>query len=268
MPTTLKASLPVDSEKVKANVEDFGANGFFLSFNPDSDAKKYSGSAVSTNPALIYEVSPGALFNGDDTDGVKYDGTGSDNSLTCYLSSSIQTTGKITVKYNGQGASRTIQFNYEAPQAFIIGSGSNYRQIELDAPTEITRITFQDFEYQGASANVVGFYVDDELLVDLSPAGYDSSGNENHFTDENFQTQPAHVYSRNITYQGEYFNGTAEEIFDGNSTNTKLVITQKEGIGWIKWTGVLDNVESLAVYTERNGYIEVTGPLGTIQAIL
>ena len=43
------------------------------------------------------------------------------------------------------------------------------------------------------------------------------------------------------------------------------MVSQTDGSAFIKWTGTLENVTSLSVFTERNGYVEVVGNLGTIQ---
>ena len=76
----------------------------------------------------------------------------------------IKTRGKINVKYNGQGSGRTIQFNNEPVQTFVNGTGATYRQTELNAPENITQITFQDANSQGASCKVVGLFLDGKVL--------------------------------------------------------------------------------------------------------
>ena len=161
----------------------FGANGFYLPFDPTNTGVIYSGSFTQSGTEVLVN---GSLFNGNSGDGVRYEGEGSTDSGVMTLSTPITTSGEITVYYLGQGSDRTIQFNNESPQKFMTGSGGNVRSVTLPAPTSINYITFQDAAGQGASAIVSGFEANNAILIDHNSIGVDASGNKNNFHDQNF----------------------------------------------------------------------------------
>ena len=196
-----------------------GANGFYLPFDPTQEGVKYQQSFTSSTNNLVEEA-PNALFNGDSSVGILFNSVGSTDNCVITLATPIVTSGEITVYYQGQGSGRTIQFNNDAAQAFIVGTGGSTRESVLTAPEEINTITIQDASGSGASARVTQLEVDGKALVDHNNIGVDASGNGNNFHDENFAVgNTSQVWSTSLSKTSEADHsviGAEQQAFDGN----------------------------------------------------
>ena len=259
--------------RILVDAASFGTNGFFLPFNPDNPSGSSAGLATK------YDVKVSNEFDINNAN-FTYDAAApfASNVPLGEKASGDATTGYRTLFYKLDAPGRPWFVRYAGffdadTNIYSSNDGNSWTHAKagkMPAPG--------DTSLQGDTAAIYWAWVlhpnagappnygpDVTDVVVFSAIGYDASGNDNHFTDKNFQLQPATLYSKDITYKGDYFAGSKEEIFNGDPTFTKLVVSQTDGSAFIKWTGTLENVTSLSVFTERNGYVEVVGNLGTIQ---
>ena len=203
---------PLDSEVVKTNIGDFGTNGFFLPFNPDAPSVNYEGRA-SIDSAWAAGKGPGNVFDGELTTAAE--GTANNETATFKLGQSItstkvrinhQTTGNFTLFDADNNVLATEYFNRTLPA---------WDEIYVGADIEVAKITVQ------ATSNVVIIYaieINDDVLTDHGVIGYDASGNNNHFIDENFIPFTLDQPDTNLL-TGEIEPGyPLENAFDGDLT--------------------------------------------------
>lgn len=250
---------PLKSTDVLTAVGDFGTNGFFLPFNFDEGI----GTDTSGN---------GNNFNADNffLGGVRTPSTG-------VVTGSIQPSHPVSNIFDGDLTT------YTRPE------GNAEAQVDMTPPYDESELTSLRFYIKNESTDPI---LDTDCFkvngVDYSYLVTQTAQwitiPENRFDSFSMRSNGVSsvpnvfqveinggvfgfggLYSANVTYKGDYFAGSAEEIFNGDPTFTKLVVTQTDGDGWIKWEGKLENVTSLSVFTERGGYVEVVGNLGTIQ---
>ena len=270
----------------------FGTNGFYLPFNPDAfkpgtivaDYSTYT----TTTAAAGFSDPPELSYDGDPNTTLRME--------SAQLSDQWETDFTLGGTQAGLIAAHSVKLNIDNgnPHTFELHHAGGVTSWVINNRVTIECFNTSDQLYELGTGDALvmpitkivaiksvtsgapklnGIIIDGAYLIDSSISsdikdytiGVDASGNDNHFTDENFQLQPATLYSRDITYKGDYFAGSKEEIFNGDPTFTKLVVSQTDGSAFIKWTGTLENVTSLSVFTERNGYVEVVGNLGTIQ---
>ena len=246
----------------------FGTNGFYLPFNPDNPGYIYSANLSGDIAAGTNEL----LFNGNLNDGIKT--SNNDGDIIKYMPPE-ELSGVIEVYSRNGAAIEGDSYSYSTnegvnwtnvPQPVNQTDGYSYKGWDAVASTINTTTGLWFRNNAGLSNNSVdlrAIRVDGEILIDHNSIGYDASGNDNHFTDENFEFGDGTMYSDGVTSYGKYFLGSIVGIFDGDLQNGRLVMERLSGEAYIKWTGILEDVSTLSVYTERTGYVELKGNLGT-----
>ena len=248
---------PRDFETDVKDILTFGTNGFYLPFDPGIESIDYTNTAVVTPPASGW-------LNEDGRDDVSFAFDGDVETYILPASSNenytIEFLGGVPVDNSleilGRTAGQKVETNLSAEAEYNDGTWTTLFR-GTGTFTSITMIS------TGNRPALSGIRVDGNLLVDHGTIGYDASGNDNHFTDENFEFGDGTMYSDGVTSYGKYFIGSIVGIFDGDLQNGRLVMERLSGEAYIKWTGILEDVSTLSVYTERTGYVELKGNLGT-----
>ena len=183
----------------------FGTNGFYLPFNPDNPGYIYSANLSGDIAAGTNEL----LFNGNLNDGIKT--SNNDGDIIKYMPPE-ELSGVIEVYSRNGAAIEGDSYSYSTnegvnwtnvPQPVNQTDGYSYKGWDAVASTINTTTGLWFRNNAGLSNNSVdlrAIRVDGEILIDHSSIGYDASGNDNHFTDENFDLINVDVDFVAVTY--------------------------------------------------------------------
>ena len=177
---------PLDSSVVKTNIGDFGANGFFLPFDPAATGEVWGSGVAVTVGAGLTDRTPANMFNGD----LSYSATGlygTDNGLGNQMvftsPTAITVNSSVSIICNGV-QDFVVTTSAGTFNGSVNSSGAN-AEVIIPANGTLTSISFTSTSATNG-ANCAGIKVDGELLVDYNNIGVDASGNDNHFHDSNF----------------------------------------------------------------------------------
>ena len=171
---------PRDSSEIKPDIGNFGTNGFYLPFNPDAPSTNYEGRA-SIDSAWAAGKGPANVFDGDLATAAE--GTTNNETATFKLGSTL-TAQKVRIYHNTIGNVFFLDADSnELFTKYVNRATSGWDDIYLGADLEIAIIAVQ------CTSDVVSINaieINDDVLTDHGVIGYDASGNNNHFDDENF----------------------------------------------------------------------------------
>ena len=164
--------VPKSGTAVKANISNFGTNGFYLPFNPAATGVNYTNQATVTGTFdSIYPLS--TIFDGNLSTGGQPD---RDSSVTTVWPAGL-ISGSIRL-YVYNRTTSTIVIN---DTQTITGDLSGFVDVTESSITKIVQT-----RDGSAEAQIMGIEVDGALLVDHNNIGVDDSGNGNDFFDQNF----------------------------------------------------------------------------------
>ena len=234
------AAIEVDGE-ILVDKASFGANGFYLPFDPTNTGANYSDSLVATLGSFASDRPPALALDGSLTTSARIDPSGA-GSMSFAPSSAINFSQKIEamttaadniIAWDGNEASGNIE------EWFTIYSGSG--EISASKPLTVTATSL--------NATLVAVRVDGVLLVDHNSIGVDASGNENNFLDQNFGVgNTSKVWSNEIV--GTTVNSWSY-IFDGS---TRTGARASNGTSATFTNTFTEDVTSLRLYVYGAAY--------------
>ena len=217
---------PLDSEVVKTNIGDFGTNGFFLPFNPDESGANYN-QYVTIFDYDAVQTPPDRMFDGNTADSINNifqirssypDFVGWElNYPEGMFSNGVYT---LIGAYIDQGEyTATLSDGTEIVSVDLgVDNGGDSTIYDFVVPAGVSLLKISAKNIGTSSCNTKANKWNGEFLINYSAIGYDASGNDNHFTDENFDLINVGVdYVANTTQSGDVSATTdPANIFDGD----------------------------------------------------
>ena len=228
---------PLENTVIKQNITDaggFGANGFYLPFNPAAVGEIFSPFLTAPN-GTIYgnEI---LSFNGDtstwtttlDSDTLVFAPTEPivvNTSFGYYVPDSPYVQW---IRVSLDGAS--VDLNVSSTLGLYFISEFVGKTISSSTPLTVQAITSTRTE-----CNFGSLAIDGVLLLDHNSIGVDDSGNENNFSDQNFAVgNTSQVWSNYLTGLNTVY--TPQSTFDGNTATAAQ-----------DWNGVFNETTSYAL---------------------
>ena len=227
----------------------FGANGFYLPFNPEAVGVDYS-SSIEVEQAGYTFKDPQYCFDGKlNTFGV----TPTNGLSASFPSVAAIPTGLLEVYGVAQSASCSVKFDdvqvAVMPDNYggwtTVGNLDNVEKLSISSSGQIT---------------VAAFRINGEILVDHNSIGVDDSGNGNDFYDQGFVINSAPIRIENITYSDVNSKGTPTDplLYYSPTVPISGVSTNLDYDYWLRSNGP-GNVASVQFSQPMNGYMFVIG---------
>ena len=255
----------------------FGANGFYLPFDPSNTGANYSsgttvaGDFVQPEQQYVENMFVGKPNTGSDLLQLPYIIASGGSGTITYTNLPNGTNWSINVGY-GAGLSSTDGYKINDGAlipytTFNNKTFTNLTSTQLNCQNTITKIEIiHGSSGAGGIDSPSGIMVDGVLLVDHSSIGVDASGKNNNFHDQNFGLDDSgFVYSAQAGVNAN--DGDAKDLYDGTFTTNVLYggttyrifagpsITANSSLA-IAWsTGAAPNVSI-------NGQSEISTPNG------
>jgi hypothetical protein len=235
----------------------FGANGFYLPFNPAATGEVWSGTTTG-KPYTANNTWANAFDGSLTTQTLGLDGlytfAFSDGGITIPAGQAVEVYGYLPA--NGE-------------KMYINGSVStivnNQTQQWWDITSEVgsTFVSIGVSESQGGSSSVSAIKINGSMLLNYNNIGVDDSGNNNDFADQNFAVgNTSQVWSEDGTLSGITLasGSTFADIFDGNQSNGAIYRSNTVSAG--NYYEVIFNPPISASTVQLFGYADVRPETG------
>ena len=237
--------------KVLVDTGSFGANGFYLPFDPKATGVIYSSGVVTgSKPSQPWSKAFDGILSAGNYAQSPSAGT---STLTLPNPVAFSSSFKISGFCNAgatltiTGANGAIDVSSQLPTA----SGTYTLQNITGVTSPISAITLTG---TGSSVNcgIWGIAADDVLLVDHDSIGVDDSGNKNNFHDQNFALNTTGaIYTG--SYTGSPYEGTWSNVFNGvKGVNSASTVSTYASSGDTTMTLTTPFSGNLTVYASAN----------------
>ncbi|BAQ94496.1 putative lectin [uncultured phage_MedDCM-OCT-S39-C11] len=194
----------------------FGANGFFLPFDPTEDGANYN-QYISGGPFEATKPGENAFDGSTSTSASKSGSSGSGQFWTweptgltipvankLRLFCRIESGGFIRVTCNG------------AVETLNGDKAEGWHEVPNSADKDLQKIEVSGGNTVPGNSALFAVEIDNAILVDHSSIGVDMSGNDNHFHDKNFGVgDSSQVWSSLSDITGNIDNGSLFSVFSG-----------------------------------------------------
>jgi len=228
-----------------------GDNSFHLAMDPAESGTIYSDSLTSSSGTWHNaSFEPDQAFDGSPTTG-NYCQTNAGTSMT-FAPSSLSWSSSIEVMTAAANTTAAIDggssVNLTADTWTTVASGAG----SISTSLIITH---------GTAASLKGIRVDGKILVDHTAIGYDSSGQKNHWRDNNLvAANSSNVYWSSNLAASDGFSLAATRAFDGN-TGTKAGNNLSSGGGTLTYTGTINVGSSIEFLTGIQNTVTINGSI-------
>jgi len=202
----------------------YGTNGFHLAMDPAETGTIYSDDVTgANNPANAFDGSLSTYITNTGSAGTPIVLTHTLDNVTSFR------------YYTGNGSSHNVAFN--GGSAITDSASSGWRTVT--APSSITSISWIHSNQPANTVAINAIEINGKILVDHTAIGYDSSGQKNHWHENNLIADAGAVYSDNLSLSaGTWGSGQgATQAFNGVAgTGTNMAQRGDAGSGTITWT--------------------------------